>query len=104
MTEENQTPEAEGADFKIAPIANGVRLYVNANIDHGILQMVGVADPENTNLEDLPPHGEHVLCQIAYTAEQLLLLSGQLESLAQEIIRVQEEKAEADDPEESGGE
>jgi hypothetical protein len=93
MTEETQTPETEGADFKVARVANGVRLYLNANADHGIMQMIGVENVEEANLDDLPPNGEHVIAQVAYTADQLSTLSYQLQTLSQEIVRLQQAKA-----------
>jgi hypothetical protein len=99
MSEETSPLAPEGADFHIPRIANGVRLYLNANEDHGILQIIGVEDPKATDLEALPPVGEHVIAQIAYDAEQLSVLSYQLQALAQEIARRQEAKREEADGE-----
>jgi hypothetical protein len=83
----------EGA-ITTTPIAAGVRMYVNQNQDHGILQMV---TEEATGEEEMAPEGPHVLAQVAFTPDNLRALGAQFIGMANHLDASPEPEEEVSD-------
>ena len=68
-------------DIKVTPIAQGIRLYANADLTHGIVQLV----TEQAAEETMPAEGDHVIAQVAFLPDQLRVMAEQLASLADHL-------------------